>query len=217
MNKLAGNRTAVIDQIIQQRLIAIIRVPGAEEAVSVGHALRRAGMRLIEVTFTVPDAPAAVARLTREAPEVIVGVGSVLTLAQAEEALAAGACFFVSPILNLDLIRWCQAHRVVSMVAGFTPTELFRAWQAGSDFVKLFPAGAAGGPAYVRDVLAPLPDLPLVPTGGVTLENCHAYLEAGARAVGLGSALVPRPLVARRAWTALTEHAAQFVAALAPS
>ncbi len=209
------DRQAVVQRINQHRLIAVVRVAGPEEAVQTGLALARAGVYLVEITFTVADAPEAIARLAREVPEITIGAGTVTSLEQAEQAIAAGARFVVSPVLCPGLVAHCHEHGVVCMIAGLTPTELFQAWQAGADFVKLFPAGAVGGPAYLRNVLAPLPELPLVPTGGVTWENFREYLEAGARAVGLGSALVPKTMVRQRDWAALTEHAARFVAALA--
>ncbi|HEY64497.1 MAG TPA: bifunctional 4-hydroxy-2-oxoglutarate aldolase/2-dehydro-3-deoxy-phosphogluconate aldolase [Caldilineae bacterium] len=204
----------IVSCILEGRLIAVVRVGSPDEAVEVGRALACAGVHLIEITFTVPNAPQAIARLADESPDIIVGAGSVTDMTQVEAAIDAGARFVVSPIGFLEMIPICRRRGVVSMVAGLTPSELFRAWRAGSDFVKLFPAEAVGGPSYVRDILAPLPELPLVPTGGVTLDNFLAYLDAGARAVGLGSALVPKALTRARDWAALTEHAARFVEAM---
>ncbi len=215
MNGSALDRSSIVERILDRRLIAVVRAADADEALQVGKALAEGGVDLIEITFTVPDAPSAIARLTRALPEAVVGAGSVTTPEQAEDAISAGARFVVSPVGQLDLIAACHRRDVVCMVAGLTPTELFHAWQSGADLVKLFPAGAVGGPSYVRSVLAPLPDLPLVPTGGVTFENFRAYLAAGAKAVGLGGALIPKDLVRSGDWRALAEHAARFVQALA--
>ncbi|GAB4520640.1 MAG: bifunctional 4-hydroxy-2-oxoglutarate aldolase/2-dehydro-3-deoxy-phosphogluconate aldolase [Anaerolineae bacterium] len=211
---MSEERNAIRDIIEAGKLIAVVRASSPQQAVSIGQALAEAGVRLIEITFTVPNAPAAIRELNQAVPEILVGAGSVTTVAQAEQAIEAGARYVVSPVSALELIPVCHERGVATMVAGLTPTELFQGWQAGSDYVKLFPARAVGGPDYIREVLAPLPQLPLVPTGGVTLENFKAYLAAGARAVGLGSALVPKALVQAGDWAGLTAHARQFVRAL---
>ncbi|MCD6290081.1 MAG: bifunctional 4-hydroxy-2-oxoglutarate aldolase/2-dehydro-3-deoxy-phosphogluconate aldolase [Anaerolineae bacterium] len=214
MSRLVPSREEVIQRILDERLIAVVRATDSTEAIEVGQALADAGIHLIEITFTVRDAATAIRRLGEALPDAIVGAGSVTEPAQVEEAIAAGARFLVSPIGYLDMIPICHRHGVISMAAGLTPSELAQAWRAGSDFVKLFPAGSLGGPSYVRSVLAPLPELPLIPTGGVTLDNLEAYLRAGAKAIGLGSALMPKPMVEAKDWEGLRRHAEHFVRAV---
>lgn len=209
-----GGSAEVISRILEERIIAVVRTSTPDEAVQVGFALARAGVRLIEITFTVPDAPRAIERISNELVGVVVGAGSVTNMDQVQAAINAGAQFVVSPVLFTEMIPLCRRQGVVSIVAGLTPTELFVGWRRGADFVKLFPAGEMGGPSYVRGVLGPLPELPLVPTGGITLDNFLDYLRVGAKAVGMGGSLVPGALVKARDWDALTAHAKKFVEAL---
>ena len=194
----------------QHRLFAVVRTDTPDQALGVAHALIAAGVRLIEITLTIHDAVRVIetlARDTADQPDVVVGAGSVLAVDQARAAVQAGARFLVSPALRPPLVPVGQAAGVPVVLGGLTPTEALHAWEAGAAQVKVFPAGAMGGPGYVKDMLAPLPFLPLMVSGGVSAENMVAYLKAGAHSVALGSSLMPTDLVRRGDWAALTRHA----------
>jgi 2-dehydro-3-deoxyphosphogluconate aldolase/(4S)-4-hydroxy-2-oxoglutarate aldolase len=169
------------------RVVAILRGLPQARTVAVAAALGAAGVRAIEVTIDSPGALEAIAEIAA-LDGVTAGAGTVLTITEAERALAAGAEFLIAPVVDVELIAWAAARGVPMMPGAFTPTEAATAWNAGAAAVKLFPAGALG-PAYVRAVRAPLPGIPLIPTGGVRVEDVVPYLEAGAVAVALGSEL----------------------------
>ena len=197
------------------RLVAVIRADRPEDALLAARAMARAGVRGIEITFTVPDAAAIIRQAAAELPpEVVVGAGTVLTRAQANAALAAGARFLVSPVGDAWLVEMGHAAGAQVAIGGLTPTEIVFAQRAGADYVKLFPGDSLGGPAYIKHLRGPLPDVPLMVTGGVTRENATAYLNAGAQSVGLGSDLAPKALVAAGDMEGLTRHAAAVVAAV---
>jgi 2-dehydro-3-deoxyphosphogluconate aldolase/(4S)-4-hydroxy-2-oxoglutarate aldolase len=169
------------------RVIAILRGLPQAQTVAVARALGAAGVRAIEVTIDSPGAFDAIAQIAA-LEDVTAGAGTVLTIAEAERALAAGAEFLIAPVVDVELIAWATAHGVPAMPGAMTPTEAATAWNAGAAAVKLFPAGSLG-PGFVRAVRAPLPQIPLIPTGGVRVEDVVPYLEAGALAVALGSEL----------------------------
>jgi len=197
------------------RLVAVIRADRPEDALLAARAMARAGVRGIEITFTVPDAAAIIRAAVAELPpEAIVGAGTVLTRGQAEAALAAGARFLVSPVGDTWLVEMGHAAGVAVAIGGLTPTEIVAAQRAGADYVKLFPGDALGGPKYIRNLRGPLPDVPLMVTGGVTRENAADYLAAGAQSVGLGSDLVPKQLVAANDFDGLVRHAEGVVASV---
>ncbi len=209
------DRNALIERMERDVLIAVVRTATAEQAVEVGRALLRGGIRLLEITMTIPDSPEVIRTLAAETgDEIVLGAGTVLTPVQGVAVLRAGARFLVSPILARPLAGLCRDNGAVSMLGALTPTEIVEADRAGSDFIKVFPADSAGGPAYIRAVRAPLPHFKLVPSGGVKLDNLAAYLEAGVAALALGSDLVPNRLVEQGEWTAIVERAATYVAAL---
>lgn len=206
-------RAEVVSLLTDPGVIAVVRTKSAEPVVPVAEALVAGGVMAVEITLTVPDALAAI-RQARQTlgPRALVGVGSVLTARQAKEAIDAGAEFVVSPILRPELVAVAhEADRPV-MLGAYTPTEAQAAHTAGADFVKIFPADRLG-PGYIKALLAPLPHLRLVPTGGVDLTTIGAFLQAGCAAVGAGSSLVPADLVRGANWPALTELAGRFIAA----
>ncbi len=195
------------------RLVAVIRADRPEDALFAARAMAQAGVRGIEITFTVPDALAIIrAAIAELPPEVIVGAGTVLTREQADSALAAGARFLVSPVGDAWLVEMGHDAGVEVAIGGLTPTEIVAARRAGADYVKLFPGDACGGPRYIKNLRGPLPDIPLMVTGGVTRENAADYLAAGAQSVGLGSDLMPKALVAANDLDGLVRHAAGVVA-----
>lgn len=176
--------------------VAVVRLASPAQLDLAVDAVVAGGIRAIEITLTTPGAIEALASLAARLPaDVMLGAGSVFTTAQADAALAAGATFVVSPIVQPALVATVHAHDALAILGGVTPTELWTAWQAGADVVKLFPADTLG-PKYVAAVRGPMPALPLLPTGGVTPTNAGEWIRAGAMAVGLGGALVDPALVA---------------------
>lgn len=203
-----------LNTIRTSKIVAIIRLDNYDAAVEVARALVAGGITALEFTLTGSGATAAVSA-TRAAlgDAVQVGIGSVLHPAQVEESVAAGAQFVVTPALRPAVINACQKHSIPILSGGVTPTELLTAYELGADMLKLFPA-RLGGPAYLRDILAPLPMLPIVPTGGVSAENARAYLDAGAVALGVGGNLVSAKAVKNANWAEITAAAQAVVAAV---
>lgn len=193
--------------------IAIVRRDDLSEALAIGRALVGGGITALEYTLTNPEALDTVGRVRAELGEAaLVGAGTVLDARSAHDAISAGAQFLVSPTLEPEVIA-CGMEQDVPVICGaMTPTEILTAQRLGADLVKVFPARSLG-PAYIKDLLAPLPDLRLVPTGGVGLDNCRAFIDAGAYAVGLGSALIDPRLVGAADWPALTALARSYVEA----
>lgn len=194
-------------------LIAVIRAPSAEVVAPLGEALVAGGITALEVTTSTPDfADAIRATKARLGDRALVGAGTILNAGDFMEALAAGAEFFVSPVLRPELVPLSRQAGCLLMLGAYTPTEAQAAHEAGADFVKLFPADTLG-PGYIRSLLAPLPHLRLVPTGGVTVANAGEFRKAGCVAAGIGSHLLKRELIAKQDWPALIRLAAEFVAA----
>ena len=196
--------------IEQRRAFAVIRTSTAAQAVEAGRACLRGGIRLLEITLTIPDALSAIRALSAER-EAVVGVGSVIAPAQVAEAAAAGARFAVSPHFDADVLAAAKARGMLSSMGGVTPTEAMTCHRAGVDVVKIFPASSFGGPAHLKALLEPMPFLRLMPTGGVDLQNMAAYLDAGAAGFGLGGSLVDKKAVAAGDWARI-EAAARSVA-----
>lgn len=208
-------REAVVQRIVQSGALAVVRLPRADDVLPVARALHRGGLSVIEVTMTVPGALDAIERLAREmGDDVLVGVGSVLDAKTARWAVNAGARFVVSPVFRPEVIHEAHRHGAAALPGAFTPTEILHACQAGADLIKVFPSGTLG-PAFIKGVLAPMPFLRLVPTGGVTPGNAGEWIRAGAAAVGLGGALVDAAVVAKGDWTMLTGLARQTADAVA--
>ena len=175
--------------VIGDGVVPVVRTTRTDLAVRAIGWLREAGFTVFEVTLTVPDALDVIRALRRDAG-LVVGAGTVLTHADAEACLAAGAQFLVSPVCAETLVSACVEAHALAIVSGLTPTEVHRAWSAGAHAVKVFPAGSVGGAAHVRALRSVFPATPLVPTGGVLLETLDTYFEAGADAVGIGGDLV---------------------------
>ncbi len=184
-----SRRQRVLDRIRAERVIAVARSDGAKNLLGLAGALGELGIGIFEVTMTTPGALEGIHELTTKLPGVSVGAGTVLTEDMAKQAIAAGAQFLVSPILDSGVVRLAQEAGVAVIPGTFTPTEAYRAWGMGADAVKVFPA-AVLGPAYVSSIRAPLPQLEIVPTGGINLDNASSFLEAGAAAVALGTSLI---------------------------
>lgn len=195
-------------------VVAVIRVNGADELMDTTIALHEGGVKALEITMTSPGALQAISEGTAKlGDKAVIGVGTVLDAETARMAILAGARFVVSPVLNESVIRTCLRYRVACIPGAFTPTEILRAWEAGGDIVKVFPATKLG-PSFFKDVLGPLPQLKLTPTGGVDLTTAGEFIKAGASCVGVGSALVDKKLIAEKKWSELSSRAARFIAAV---
>ncbi len=193
-------------------IMAVVRSDDPTVLVEVGRAIARGGVDVIEVTFTVPDALRVISE-TRKAldDEIVVGAGTVLDPETARAAILAGAEFIVSPTLNVETIALCNRYGVPVVPGAFTPTEILTAYTAGADLVKVFPATKLG-PEFIKDMAGPLPHIPLVPTGGVNLDNAAQFIRAGAACLGVGSNLVEKEAIKNRDFDRLTANAEKFVA-----
>lgn len=198
---------SAIQQILANKIVAVVRLDDYTRAVEVAWALVAGGVTVLEFTLTGHGALEAISA-TRKAlgDAACVGVGTVLKSEEAEAAIDAGAQFVVTPAVRRQVIATCNKRQTLILCGGFTPTELLEAHEAGAELVKVFPA-QLGGPSFIKDVLAPMPFLKLVPTGGVSPENARDYLAAGAVAVGIGGNLVSNKLVAEEAFDQITATA----------
>jgi 2-dehydro-3-deoxyphosphogluconate aldolase/(4S)-4-hydroxy-2-oxoglutarate aldolase len=191
----------------------VIRAPAADSAVEVVEALLEAGLTVAEITMTVPNAIEAIGAIAKRFPgEVLVGAGTVTDAETARRAVDAGAEFIVTPCLVPEVIDASHRADVAVLPGALTPGEVFEAFRLGADMVKVFPVQSVGGAAYLRALRGPFPDIPLVPTGGVTLENMAEMFNAGAAAVGVGTELVSKDALARRDYAAIGTLAKEFLA-----
>ena len=205
----------VTDIIFHSGILPIIRLPNLEHAVPMARAILAGGATALEFTMTNPDAVDAVRRCRAEIAAfdqgtAVIGVGSVLNKGMAESVVAAGAQFIVAPHTDMSTVAYCVENNIPVMPGALTPTEIQSAWEAGASAVKLFPARAFG-PNYLKDLLAPLPHLKIVATGGVNLENMGDYFKNGVKAVGVGSNLVDPALIDAQDWEGLTAKTAMFI------
>jgi 2-dehydro-3-deoxyphosphogluconate aldolase/(4S)-4-hydroxy-2-oxoglutarate aldolase len=205
------SQSADLQRVLDQGLVAIIRAERGDLLLDVSHALLAGGIEVIEVTFTVPGALQILQQLSRElGNSVLLGAGTVLDPETARAAILAGAEFIVTPVVNVEVIQLCRRYGKLCMAGAFTPTEILTAWQAGADIVKVFPA-EIGGPQYLKILHGPLPQVRLMPTGGVNLETLPAFIKSGACAVGLGSSLIEKEALARGDMQRIESLAAAFV------
>jgi len=201
----------VLKRIMDCGIISIIRVDNATEAIETARALKKGGVDIIEISMVTPGAEDAISAISKElGEEVIVGAGTVLDSETARIAILAGSEFIIGPNLNAEVIRTCNRYSKLVIPGALTPTEILTAWEFGADLVKVFPARLVG-PKYIKDVLAPLPQVRLVPTGGVNLENAGEFIRAGATAVAVGSSLVNKKAVKERNFDLITENARRFL------
>ena len=206
------SRAEVIEQIKSTGVIPVVRASSADEAMRAIDAIREGGISILEITMTVPGAVGLIEQVAKLYGDVAtVGAGTVLDPETATACISAGAKFVVSPALNLETIACCRRHDVAVMPGALTPTEVVQAWNAGADFVKVFPAGSVGGPSYLRALNAPLPQIELVPTGGVSLKTAADFIKAGAAALGVGADLVDIKAIREGQSSLITERAKQFM------
>jgi 2-dehydro-3-deoxyphosphogluconate aldolase/(4S)-4-hydroxy-2-oxoglutarate aldolase len=201
----------LIERLRAARVVPVVRTASAQHAATAIGWLHDAGLRIFEITMTIPDAPALIRELSRD-PSLLIGAGTVPDAATAHACLDAGARFIVAPWIDAALASPCRAAHAVLMLGALTPTEVRAAVAAGADVVKIFPASSAGGPGHIRALRSVLPTVPFCPTGGVEPGNVAAYLAAGAAFVGMGGALVDERRIAAGDRAAITA-AAQLVMA----
>lgn len=206
------NKTDVIKQIRDIGIIPVVRATSADEAMRAIDAIREGGVSVLEITMTVPGAVSVIEQLAKNyGSDVLVGAGTVLDPETARACILSGAKFVVSPALNVETIECCRRYGVAVMPGALTPTEVVQAWTAGADFVKVFPAGALGGASYLKALKAPLPQIELVPTGGVSLKTAADFIKAGASALGVGADLVDLKAIRDGQASIITERAKQYV------
>jgi 2-dehydro-3-deoxyphosphogluconate aldolase/(4S)-4-hydroxy-2-oxoglutarate aldolase len=205
------NKQEVIRQINETGIVPVIRASSAGEASRIIEAIGAGGINIFEITMTVPGAIGLIEKLVKEVGDgALIGAGTVLTPEQASDCINAGAQFVISPALNFETIALCRKQKIAVMPGALTPTEIVAAWNAGADFVKVFPAGALGGASYIKSLKAPLPDVKIIPTGGISLETAADFIRAGASALGVGADLVDLHALRRGDENEITERARRF-------
>jgi 2-dehydro-3-deoxyphosphogluconate aldolase/(4S)-4-hydroxy-2-oxoglutarate aldolase len=207
-----ASRAHVVERIAEAGVVAVIRLKDPDRLRAVVDAIADGGVRALEVTMTVPGAVELIRQLSAAMPAgFLLGAGTVVDADTAARVIDAGAQFVVSPVFRPAVIEACHERAVPAMPGCFTPTEILNAWEAGADVVKVFPATALG-PGYLKDVRGPLPDVKLMPTGGVTLDNAGDWIRAGAVAVGVGTALLDARAIAAGEYSVLRANAERIVA-----
>jgi len=206
------NRKEQVRRICDCGIVAVVRTDTSEELVDVSKALKDGGIDVIEITMTTPNALQVIADVAKAmGNDVLVGVGSVLDPETARAAILAGAEFIVAPTYSPQVVQMAHRYGCSVTPGAFTPNEVLAAWEGGADMVKIFPA-RVGGPKYMKDLRAPMPQLKLVPTGGVDITNAAEFIKAGAAALGVGSALVKKDAVKKKDFAALKGFAREYVA-----
>lgn len=214
---MSNQTPSALDRIRALRLVPVIRASSAEEAMRAIDAIKAGGIDILEITMTVPGAVKVIEQVADAyGTDVLVGAGTVLDPETARACILAGARFIVSPALNVDTIELCRRYTVPIMPGALTPTEVITAWQAGADMVKVFPCSAMGGASYLKALKAPLPQVELIPTGGVNLKTAPDFLAAGASALGIGADLVDLAALREGRAADITARAKQYVEIVTP-
>lgn len=207
------DKQAVRERIVEIGIVPVVRASSPREARIAADAVCEGGIPIVEITMTVPGAVDVIRELAKSASsDVLVGAGTVLNVDTARRCLDAGAQFLVSPGLNLEVVKLAGAEDKLMMAGALTPTEIITAWEAGSDFVKVFPCGQVGGAKYIKALKGPLPQVPLVPTGGVSLSTAAEFIEAGAAALGVGGECVHAEALKSGKPEIIVENARKFLA-----
>jgi 2-dehydro-3-deoxyphosphogluconate aldolase/(4S)-4-hydroxy-2-oxoglutarate aldolase len=191
----------------QHRAIAVIRAGKKSLGEQMALAVASGGMRLIEITWNSDAAGELINQLRSQLPDCVIGTGTLFNLGQLQTAIACGAQFLFTPHIDIKMIQAARDRGIPIIPGGLTPTEIMIAWQSGASCVKVFPVGALGGVTYIKSLQSPLGEIPLIPTGGVTIENAQDFLQAGAIAVGLSSELFPQNWVSNGNWSAIAQQA----------
>ena len=204
----------IIDRIVNPGILAVIRANSSEQLMGAAEALYEGGVIGLEVTMTTPDALQVIHDVSKRfGKKVLVGVGTVLDVETARAAILAGSQFVVTPVCRPEVIKLCNRYSIPVTAGAYTPTEALTVHESGADFVKIFPADQLG-PTYIKNILAPMPQLQIIPTGGVTVATVDAFIKAGSVALGAGSSLVSKEILKNQDWKKLTETAAAFVEAI---
>lgn len=206
-------RTEIMEKLTNSGALGIIRVQTSEDLVRIAEALHAGGLSCLEITMNTPGALRAIEAAREELPDVLMGAGTVLDAVTARQAILTGAQFLVTPTVKLDVIETAHRYGVPVIPGAMTPTEILTAWEAGADLVKVFPASVLG-PKYIQEIHGPLPQIPLVPTGGITADNAGEFIRAGAVAVCVGSWLVDKRALTEGRYEVLTQRARQLVEAV---
>ena len=202
-------------RIVEAGIIPVVRAASPREAMLAVEAVTLGGIPIVEMTMTVPGALDVISEISRTMhPDILVGAGTVLDAETAQRCIDAGAQFIVSPGLDLGTVKFCKSVDRLVMAGALTPTEVITAWKAGSQMDKIFPCGNVGGAKYIKALKGPLPQVPMVPTGGVNLETAADFIRAGAEALGIGGELVLASALKSGKIEAITELARQYVAVI---
>jgi 2-dehydro-3-deoxyphosphogluconate aldolase/(4S)-4-hydroxy-2-oxoglutarate aldolase len=207
------NREAVRRRIVDIGIVPVVRAESSAHAMAAAEAVLAGGIAIVEITMTCPDAIEVISELVRSmGSDLLVGAGTVIEVEAAQRCLDAGAEFLVSPGLDVEVVKLANRNAKLMMAGALTPTEVIAAWKSGADFVKVFPCGNVGGPKYIKALKGPLPQVPLVPTGGVNLQTAAEFIKAGAAALGIGGELVSASALAAGNLGEITKAAKQYVA-----
>lgn len=201
----------IVEKLREIGLVPVLRAESEEQALGIASAIAAGGVTVLEITMTVPGAIRVMSRLTKERPDILIGAGTVLDAETARMCMLEGAQFVVSPALNLKMIEMCHRYSIPVLPGALTPTEVVTAWQAGADVIKVFPASALGGAKYLKSLKAPLPQVEMIPTGGVSLATAKEFLEAGSFALGVGADLVDTKAMAEGKPEKITESAKKYL------
>ncbi|HUL43808.1 MAG TPA: bifunctional 4-hydroxy-2-oxoglutarate aldolase/2-dehydro-3-deoxy-phosphogluconate aldolase [Bacteroidota bacterium] len=205
------SKAKVLDTLLERGIVAVVRLSDGRKLRSVVEAIAAGGVNCIEITMTVPGAIGVISDLAANAPgDVLIGAGTVLDPETALAVIRAGAEFVVSPIFNPEVIEVCKTEERACIPGCFSPTEIYTAWKAGADIIKVFPARSLT-PRFLRDIAGPLPGIRLMPTGGVTIENAGEWKAAGAVAIGIGTELLEKKAIAEGRFAELTDRAKRLV------
>jgi len=201
----------IVEKLREIGLVPVLRAESEEQALGIAAAIADGGVTVLEITMTVPGAIRVMSRLTKERPDILIGAGTVLDAETARMCMLEGAQFVVSPALNLQTIEMCHRYSIPVLPGALTPTEVVTAWQAGADVIKVFPASALGGAKYLKSLKAPLPQVEMIPTGGVSLATAREFLEAGSFALGVGADLVDTKAMAEGKPEKIMESAKKYL------
>jgi len=201
-------KTEVLANLKSIGLVPVLRAESVDKALALAEAIAAGGVTVLEITMTVPGAIQVMRKLAETRPDILIGAGTVLDPETARMCILEGAQFVVSPALNLATIDMCHRYSIAALPGALTPTEIVTAWQAGADVVKVFPANSMGGASYLKSIKAPLPQVELIPTGGVSLATAEDFLKSGAFALGVGADLVD----SKAAPETITENARKYLA-----